>query len=349
LVPSKYGKLLSTIFFAIFGIGLAGSLTMAQDNSSFNIDANLDTVYNYSFYRNNLPVTGQTETTLNIDSALLLGSYQYKLKCTGNSGTNAIELNKATMCRMIGRTFFEVGNKDWTWGQGYRFSPTYPMMPNNSYWGGQATVAWLKYDFIVGTADNGEDNGGLDTAWFKADFIKETSDYGIVLSCQDGNDQNHQNLGVTFSKDMQNGIQIHGEYNLRYPDADTEYLIGGLYTGAKHVINLEYYNGIDNFTIFLSYSQLKIDMENYYSVHPQGYNNYILLNFNNSTNEPNHWQWEIGGVANLLTSDVLSYMSLKYTGDEKITPHISITNYTGPLLGQIPYYLGISLGLNIKF
>ena len=134
--------------------------------------------------------------------------------------------------------------------------------------GGQGTVVWPKCDLIVGTAAS-EVNGRLDTAWFKADFFKETSDYGIIISYQDGNDQNYQNLGVTYSKDMLNGIQIHGEYNLRYPDAGSEYLIGGIYTGAKLAAALEYYHGVDNWTIFLSYSQLKIDMENYYSLNPQ--------------------------------------------------------------------------------
>ena len=59
MVTFKFRKLLLVISLEIIGFCLAGSLTMAQDDSSFNIDANLVNQYNYFFYRNDLPATGR--------------------------------------------------------------------------------------------------------------------------------------------------------------------------------------------------------------------------------------------------------------------------------------------------
>ncbi len=339
----------------IFGFWLIQQLAIATSyGMDFKVGGEIDTLYYYYHYRDDTPDYFQdlmdlNNTLLKLSSSLQFDDYRYEFKISGNAEERRFYLDQATVCGQTEGLVVEAGKKDWIWGTGYSFTPTYPLDQDIAYWGGEVTGSWSRYNLALGTAA-AEEEYEMDTFWLRTGLLFDTSDLSVIISSRKNSNGDLFNAGLSASKDFLNGFELHHELNVRHPGADCDFLIGVQYIGKSDwVFLLEGYHGHNNLKNYFS-DNFEDYLEDYnLEDEPK---DWLVLSINNFAAVFKHWQWEIREVVNLSDSGEIRMIRVKYNKDDRITPELKITNYVGPSdsqIGMIPFDLEVLLQITVKF
>jgi len=317
--------LLILLFIFIF------NLSVIDNVRAIEIDSKLTTEFNYSHIDDNsLPkaviedLESDIESTLELSLSGIYKLYQYNIILEGETEDSSLDIEEATISGMIANGILEVGKRDWTWGKGFDYSPTYPLNSDENYIGSE--LSWMvDYSTFKVGASLDSDDKRFYSSWIKFNSLLESSDYTIILSYQlddsELDDLYHPakksntlkkedgiNLGVNYSKDFLNGLTMRGEYNLRHWRSEREessyYLLGGEYiTEGSKVITLEYYRKEDD---------------------------YLICVIGNQGDSFADWSWELEEVYNLSDFGQRRSFELAYTAKDKLTPSVEVINFLGP-------------------
>jgi hypothetical protein len=258
-------------------------------------------------------------------------SFGLVLKSDGDQSET--DLKELVFSERVGKMLYEVGKTKWIWGRGLSFSPICPLDMDTYYWGGQSSrinigqsltvgAAWVKDSYNSDISDlpisEGIISGNDYTGWIRSGWVFETSDLTAVVSYQSA--QNCWNYGCDFSRDLENGFELHGGVNLQSPAWASEYLLGGEYSG-KYLYILEIYRQTDQF---------------------------LILVCSNSAALLGHWQWELREVFNLTDGGEIRKINLKYIKNNQVIPELEISENAGaknseirqnPLTGYVAFKL----------
>lgn len=291
------------------------------------MDSKLTTEFTYSQIDEKLPdiaivdLESKGKTTLDLSLTGGYHLYQYDINLAMDTEDNSLDLEEATINGLIGKSIFEIGKRDWTWGEGFSYNPTYPLVSDKAYLGSE--LSWMvDYSTFKLGATLDSNNTNLYSSWIIFNSLLDTSDYSFILSYLKDNSELEQlyseekkdgiNLGVNYSKDFLNGLTAHGGYNIRYWDSTGEkadhYLLGGKYITADKVITLEYYHQEDD---------------------------YLVCVLGNQSESFNNWSWEMKEVLNLNDYGERRSFDLSYIGKDNIIPSLEITNFSGPDFSEI--------------
>ncbi|ACL70711.1 hypothetical protein [Halothermothrix orenii] len=289
---------------------------------------NMDLVNEYSFRHVTPPgpvarkdTITEAATEIQLDFSGLVGNYQYSLGVKGDWQKFRADFEEITISGFAGPGVFEAGKRDWRWGEGFSYSPTYPLKADRNYWGGEFNLPGLRYNLSFGSAvvDGNEIANGKDIntgSWIRVGSLMNQSDYKVVMSYLKKDNETREgsngqvdniNLGGSYSRDFLNGFALQVGANLSCYPGDTvsyQYLVGGKYTlPSGHILVGEVYRDR--------------------SGHDQ-----ILINFING-DLMSDWQWQIRDVVNWSDYGEIRTLSLDYIGDDNITPGLEINNYQG--------------------
>ena len=290
------------LFLMLIGGGLlvASSRTWAS-NPSFKGEITSEWIYrelneeiptSYNPYEEN-----ENKTTLKLNLSGLTGTCQYELGAIGDFNASRFELDQATLSSFSRLLLWEIGKRDWTFGQGLAFIPNYPLTPEAAGWGFESRIVLSPYSLAVGGA---REDAQVGAVWLRASKMGATSDWGIVLSSLWEEGRRSWQGGTEFSWDLLNGFSIHGGVNIQFPEESGKYILGGIYTGERLTSFLEYY-----------YRE----------------KNYLISGLSREPGLFGRWQWGVKEILALQDGELISIFELKYLGDYTITPELVITNF----------------------
>lgn len=324
--------------------------TMQTRAADINISGELVTDFTYSHVKEGIPdiIKRDMETDENVFLQLnisgLYNDYQYNVRVKGNTSDFTFDLEGITLSCIAGPTLFEIGKRRWIWGKGFSYSPTYPLDKEKDYWGSEWTLVKNNYNMAIGAVLD-EDSDELYSGWVRLISLLTTSDYTVVLSYLNDKinteirgsggqvlqvriPEDYINLGVNYSRDFLNGLEIHGGLNIRHSDnideVSQQYLIGG-----------EYIFKNDKTLIFEYFHENE---------------NYLVLALNHSGIFSN-WQWGVRELVNLDDYGEIRVIDLSYVGNDDVVPSIELRNYAGPDNSQIaqnPRDWVINLKITVK-
>lgn len=249
--------------------------------------------------RQRLLMETESNTRMGLSFSGYSGAYQYELKITGHFSDFFMEMSQATVSGFSGSVLWELGKKDRTWGKGLAFIPNYPLAREAVFWGLESRVIFSPYNLVAGAAWESSQSGA---GWLRAGKMLDTSDWETVLSCIWQDEVSRWQGGAEFSWDLLNGLSLHGGLNTEFPGEIRKYLLGGVYTGALFTCVMEYY-----------YTQ----------------NHYLFASLGREPGLFGRWQWGVKEIFHLKDGGIISIISLKYLGDNTVTPEIVITDFGG--------------------
>lgn len=312
--------LLSIIMLGYLFLSFSQSVGAAADGRSWEVI----TGYDYFHIRDGLPDSYQDQLAENnrlVDLSLGYitgnnnGQFSLSLDGKGNAGDLKINLKEFAWSGNEKKVLYEVGKTRWVWGRGLSFIPTCPLDIDTYYWGGQGSlinpgnsltigVAMAKDSYNSNTsatilmADQASDSDY--TGWLRSGWLFETSDLTAVVTYQSA--EMNWNYGLDFSRDLQNGFELHGGASLRSSDSTVNYLIGGEYVG-KYFYTAEFYHSTDDLLIFA---------------------------ISNSAGMMGRWQWMLREIYNLDDDGEIRKLNLSYTKNDQIVPQLEISMNAGP-------------------
>jgi len=296
-------------YLLIIFLSLVLLITYLPSCQAVNLDTKLMTEYNYHHF-DQPPLTNNltSDSSIEVDLTGFYDKFEYQLELIGRANDYNLELSQANISTIVDSTVLEAGKKEWVWGTGFSFSPTYTLDNQINYWGLEA-----KTIFTTGTLSYGsvltENNDQLYSSWLRYNSLLATSDYTLVLSYLDEQSKPENiNLGFNYSKDFLTGLEVHGASNLIYQDLTNQ-------TSFQHLLGLEYITP-QNKMILLEYYQQD--------------DNKLTLAINNHSSTFSDWNWQLKETINLDDQGQLSTFDLSYTQVENITPKLEISNFSGP-------------------
>jgi hypothetical protein len=242
------------------------------------------------------------------------GQFSLSLDAKGDGDDLEINLKEFNWSGYHHQVLYEFGKTKWVWGRGLSFIPTCPLDTDTYYWGGQGSVISLANSATIGfamvkdsynsntsatltTDDRASDSDY--TGWLRLGRTFATSDLSGVVSYQ--SEEKCWNYGLDFSRDLQNGFELHGGVNRSSSDSGVSYLIGGEYIG-KYFYTVEFYHDRDDL---------------------------LILAINNAVGMFGRWQWMMREIYNLKDDGEIRKINLSYIRDDHLVPQLEISLNTG--------------------
>ncbi|NLW47633.1 MAG: hypothetical protein GXY86_09895 [Firmicutes bacterium] len=257
------------------------------------------------------------------------GQFSFSLDAKGDGDHLESNLKEFNWSGYHHQVLYELGKTKWVWGRGLSFIPTCPLDTETYYWGGQVSVISLDKSGTIGFA-TAKDSYNSDasatlimddqasdsdyTGWLRWGQTFETSDLSGVVSYQSA--EKCWNYGLDFSRDLQNGFELHGGIKQSSSDSEVSYLIGSEYIG-KYFYTVEFYHDQDDL---------------------------LILAINNAVGLFGKWQWMLREIYNFNDDGVISKLNLGYHKNDHLVPQLEISMNTGPKSSiyrqnPIDYYL----------
>lgn len=313
-------------------IGIFGLIAGSTGVNAFTLESELITGLEYNSVNNELPPGMKKDQDLESElySRLVLhgrgfaGNYEYVIDLTGDLIEQSIALDRLTLSTLAGNGVFETGKKDWIWGKGFSYPPTYPLDKDKSYWGGEWKTIYRDNNVSLGfVLEDGLTLQKGTTSWLRWGRIREGSDLTGVFSWQD---RGRLNLGLNYSRDMLNGLTTYGGLNiaLKKRERDVNYLLGVEYLFSDKVLVIENY---------------------------QQKSNYLLLSLSNASIFTD-WEWSVYEVVNLDDHGRRESFKITYLKNDNLLPSLEIFNFAGPDSSDLacnPVQWGFKLTLTMKF
>ncbi len=336
-MPYQTRKLLIITFIWGYLLIIAAIPVLASgDDTSWSFDIG----YSYFHVREDLPgmVQDQLESEndlvklgINYSTGLLNGQLNLGVEGKGPEDDFEVKLKELAWSGNTGKILYEAGKTKWIWGRGLSYIPTCPLDKDTYYWGLQGSLININNNLSIGAVSSKDSYYSNDydseilpvdgsdeyyTGWIRAGWIFETSDITTVVSYQSG--QDIWNYGFDFSRDLLNGFEIHGGFNYKKPDSNTQYLIGCQYSG-KFFYMMEYYHETDDQLVF---------------------------SFSNSADMFGKWQWELREIYDLSDNGEIRQLNISYIKNNNFVPELKVSMNTGP---QNSYFQQNSFDYSIYF
>lgn len=265
-----------------------------------------------------------SKSIINLKVRGFIQDYHYRLELEGDGEEFEIDLEELTVSGLAGENVFEVGKKDWKWGKGFTYSPTYPLPDDRAYWGVEINmVTGNNYSVSLGGVLADEDNKEYG-CWTRIGSLLGESDYEVVLSYLTSpvyamdeagsglpvtpKEKGVVNLGFNYSRDLLNGLAVQAGLNGSYCQQDEEvryqYQVGGKYiTVSNHVLVCEAYCDRSD-------------------------NDFLVFSFGNGDLFTD-WEWQVRDFINLDNYGEVRTLQVRYVKNSNVIPSLEFNNYNG--------------------